>query len=128
MYDVYIDAGPAFATRRREAVDALLSWNQTFPQLSQIGGDLVANAMDWSGARELSMRLKKMLPPEINGDNINTQQLMQENEALKAELSQLQEVQMKIASQERIAAANNETKLTVAEINASAKSEDTRYD
>lgn len=128
MYDVYIDAGPAFATRRREAVDALLSWNQTFPQLSQIGGDLVASAMDWSGSRELSMRLKKMLPPEINGGNINPQQLMQENEALKQELAQLQEVQMKIASQERIAAANNETKLTVAEINAFKSPEGTRND
>lgn len=128
MYDVYIDAGPAFATRRREAVDALLSWNQTFPQLSQIGGDLVASAMDWSGSRELSMRLKKMLPPEINGGTINPQQLMQENEALKQELAQLQEVQMKIASQERIAAANNETKLTVAEINAFKSPEGTRND
>lgn len=128
MYDVYIDAGPAFSTRRREAVDALLSWNQTFPQLSQIGGDLVASAMDWSGSRELSMRLKKMLPPEINGGNINPQQLMQENEALKQELAQLQEVQMKIASQERIAAANNETKLTVAEINAFKSPEGTRND
>lgn len=128
MYDVYIDAGPAFATRRREAVDALLSWNQTFPQLSQIGGDLVASAMDWAGSRELSMRLKKMLPPEINGGNINPQQLMQENEALKQELAQLQEVQMKIASQERIAAANNETKLTVAEINAFKSPEGTRND
>lgn len=128
MYDVYIDAGPAFATRRREAVDALLTWNQTFPQLSQIGGDLVASAMDWSGSRELSMRLKKMLPPEINGGNINPQQLMQENEALKQELAQLQEVQMKIASQERIAAANNETKLTVAEINAFKSPEGTRND
>lgn len=128
MYDVYIDAGPAFATRRREAVDALLSWNQTFPQLSQIGGDLVASAMDWAGSRELSMRLKKMLPPEINGGTINPQQLMQENEALKQELAQLQEVQMKIASQERIAAANNETKLTVAEINAFKSHEGTRND
>lgn len=128
MYDVYIDAGPAFATRRREAVDALLSWNQTFPQLSQIGGDLVASAMEWSGSRELSMRLKKMLPPEINGGTINPQQLMQENEALKQELAQLQEVQMKIASQERIAAANNETKLTVAEINAFKSPEGTRND
>lgn len=120
-YDVYIDAGPAFATRRREAVDALMAWNQNFPQLSEVGGDLLAASMDWPGARELSMRLKKMLPPGVLGDNINVQQLMQENEGLKAQLAELQGDQMKIASTERIAAANNETKLQVALINSDAK-------
>lgn len=120
-YDVYIDAGPAFATRRREAVDALMAWNQNFPQLSEVGGDLLAASMDWPGARELSMRLKKMLPPGVLGDNINTQQLMQENEGLKAQLAELQGDQMKIASTERIAAANNETKLQVALINSDTK-------
>lgn len=120
-YDVYIDAGPAFATRRREAVDALMAWNQNFPQLSEVGGDLLAASMDWPGARELSMRLKKMLPPGVLGDNINVQQLMQENEGLKAQLAELQGDQMKIASTERIAAANNETKLQVALINSDSK-------
>lgn len=120
-YDVYIDAGPAFATRRREAVDALMAWNQNFPQLSEVGGDLLAASMDWPGARELSMRLKKMLPPGVLGDNINVQQLMQENEGLKAQLAELQGDQMKIASTERIAAANNETKLQVALINSDTK-------
>lgn len=120
-YDVYIDAGPAFATRRREAVDALMAWNQNFPQLSEVGGDLLAASMDWPGARELSMRLKKMLPPGVLGDNINVQQLMQENEGLKAQLAELQSDQMKIASTERIAAANNETKLQVALINSDSK-------
>lgn len=118
MYDVVIDAGPSFATRRREAVDALMTWNQTFPQLSEVGGDLLADAMDWSGARELSMRLKKMLPPGVNGDTINVQQVMQENDALKQQLAELQEIQMKIASSERIAAANNDTKMAVAQLNA----------
>lgn len=120
-YDVYIDAGPAFATRRREAVDALMTWNQTFPQLSEVGGDLLAASMDWPGARELSMRLKKMLPPGVLGDNINTQQLMQENAGLKAQLAELHSDQLKIASTERIARADNETKLQIALINSEAK-------
>lgn len=117
-YDIIIDSGPAFATRRRETVDAMMQWNQSFPQLSEMGGDIIAAAMDWPGARELASRLKKMLPPGVNGDNINPQQLMQENEQLKAQLAELQEVQMKLASSEKIAMMDNHTRLEVAQIKA----------
>jgi hypothetical protein len=79
---------------------------------------LLADSMDWPGARELSIRLKKMLPPSLNSDTINTEQLQQENEQLKQQLAQLQEVQMKLASAEKISAEDNATKLQVAQLNA----------
>jgi len=82
-YDVWADVGPAYSTRRQEAVDAMLQFIQYAPALATVVGDLIAKNMDWPGADEFAERLKKLLPPQIS----QQQAPLSEGEILPAGMS-----------------------------------------
>lgn len=64
-YDVRMEAGPSFATRRQEAAASMADLVQRAPQLMSVAGDLLVKNFDWPGADELAARLKKTLPPQL---------------------------------------------------------------
>lgn len=63
-YDVALQTGPSYTTRRVEAARAMMEAVQVWPQLIQVAGDLVAKSQDWPGADELAERLAKTIPPQ----------------------------------------------------------------
>lgn len=67
-FDVRVQSGPSFSTRREEARESMLAATQANPMLWQIAGDLIIKAMDWPGAKEIAERIKKSIPPQITGD------------------------------------------------------------
>lgn len=73
-YDVRVAVGPSYKTKRIEAANTLVELARVFPQLLQVGGDLVAKNLDVPGAEELEERLKKLLPPGIIDDPEQAQQ------------------------------------------------------
>lgn len=86
-YDVTVETGPGFATKRQEAVASILEFIGAYPQAAQVIGDLLAKNMDWPGAQEISERLKKLIPPHILGDG--NQQLPPEAQAQMAQMQQM---------------------------------------
>lgn len=64
-YDVTVDVGPSFATKRQEAAASMLEVAKTNPQIMGVAADLMVKNMDWPGAQEIAERLKKMLPPQL---------------------------------------------------------------
>ena len=64
-YDLAIDIGPSYATKRQQSEESMMQFIQAFPPAAQVAGDLIAKEMDWPGAQEISKRLKVMLPPQI---------------------------------------------------------------
>ena len=64
-YDVIVQTGPGYATRRKEAVESMMGVITAAPELMNIFGDLVIKNMDWPGAQEIAERMKKMLPPQL---------------------------------------------------------------
>lgn len=64
-YDVVVETGPSFSTRRQESAESMLQFVQAVPQAGQVIGDLIAKNMDWPGAEAIAARLKKILPPGI---------------------------------------------------------------
>ena len=115
-YDVVVETGPTFATKRQEAVAAMLDVSSAYPQIWQFAGDIMAKNMDWPGASDLAERFKKMLPPGIAEDKKKQpippeaqamlQQLDQQNQALTQQLNefteQIKTKQIEIESKERI--------------------------
>lgn len=93
-YDVTVEAGPSFTTRRQEAAEAMVELARAFPAAVPVIGDLMAKNFDWPGADEFAKRLEKVnplnqedqIPPEVR------QQIemgMQEIQRLRAENEQL---------------------------------------
>lgn len=126
-YDVVVNVGPSFSTKRQESADAMISLIQSDPSLMQKAGDLIVNQMDFPMAQELAERLKKTLPPElqedVNGADVpepikakmaqDGQTIEQLTQALNAAHDQIDQKQAELASKEAIAAQNNQTKLVV---------------
>ena len=133
-YDVTISTGPSFQSRRQEAVESMVEFVRAYPAAFPMIGDLLTKEMDWPGARTISERLKKMLPPALQEQAPGAppplppevQQQLQQGEqtiaALTQELQQLQgAAQAKAgdqASRERIAAADRESKERIATLQA----------
>lgn len=64
-YDVHVEAGPSFGTKREEARQSMIAFMQALPQSATLIADLYAKNNDWPGAEEIAKRLRKVLPPGI---------------------------------------------------------------
>jgi hypothetical protein len=101
-YDVVMDTGPGYDTKRLEARDAMMALVTAFPKVAEIGGDLIVRQFDAPGMEALADRLEaaipaaqidKQLPKDldpkarqmIGGLMAQMQQLKQANEELQRE-------------------------------------------
>ena len=100
-YDVSVDIGPAYATKRQDAAAAQIEMVRAFPQLMQIAGDLVVGEQDWPGAEQMRDRLKKALPPELADDEEGGEQQIPPK--LKAQIQQgMQQYEQQLAQAQQM--------------------------
>jgi Phage P22-like portal protein len=94
QYDVVMDTGPGYNSKRQEAVESMLPLLAADPQLMQTCGDLVFRNMDWPGADVIADRLAAANPLAQIDDHsdIPPQVQMQMAQAKK----QVQEMQQKM--------------------------------
>ena len=94
-YDLTVEAGPSFTTRREEAVAQMTEMIRALPEAAAILGGPLIKSMDWPGAQEIAEKLesldptnKPQIPPELQQAIEQGQQriaeLEQENQQLKA--------------------------------------------
>ena len=137
--------GKSYATRREETSDAIQAIMQAAPALAPILAPFWLDELDFPGAKKLAAIAKKTLPPQFQDDAAGgpdpaqqaaqlTQQLAQaqqmiqaltqelqaktqaiETDQVKAD-AQIQETQLKLASQERIATLDAQVDLLKAEM------------
>ena len=90
-YDVVMDTGPGYETKRLEGADSMLELLKTplAEPIAKVGADLVVRNMDFAGASDLADRLMPMtgpgmdkavegLPPEAKGIVLSMQHQMQQ--------------------------------------------------
>lgn len=92
-YDVEADIGPAYATRRQEAFQAITTILGQAQQLTPIIGDLMFKAADFPMADEIAERLERMVPPEAKGEGVppavlGLQQELKKMQGLLANMAQ----------------------------------------
>jgi hypothetical protein len=84
-YDLTVESGPSFTTRREEAANQMIELIRAYPQAAPAIGDLLAKNLDWPGADEIAARLQAMLPAQVTGASPEAQGL----QAAQAQLAQL---------------------------------------
>jgi hypothetical protein len=96
QYDVVMETGPGYNSKRQEAVDNMLPLLSAAPELMQVAGDLVFRNMDWPGADIIADRLaaanpmaqiddKSKIPPQVQMQLAMSQKQIQElTQALQA--------------------------------------------
>jgi Phage P22-like portal protein len=125
-FDVAVEVGPSFHTKRQEAVNSIMSLIKAVPTSLQIVGDLLVGNMDWHLAPEIAKRFRKMLPPQLQDEPTSgnpeqeLEQVKTQLQVLSAQhqkLAQIAQQQAQIINTKQIEANSRER---VASINAAA--------
>jgi hypothetical protein len=112
-YDVVMDTGPGFQSKRQQAVEAMMPLLTGNEQLFNIAGDLVFRNMDFPGADVIADRLAAMnpmanideksdIPPEVQMRLAQSQQQLQEMQ------QQLQAAMLEINNRGQVAQIREE--------------------
>jgi len=67
-YDVQMEMGPSYATKREEAREGMTAFVQAFPPAGPLIADLIAKAQDWPNAEAVADRLFHVLPPNLQAE------------------------------------------------------------
>ena len=125
-YDVVVEVGPAYVSKRAKGLEALQGLMQAMPQTGEVISDLVAGLVDSPVAQLAAKRLRATIPPEVlaaTGENDQSEMAPKEQvQALQQQLAQ-QEQQLKTAQLE-----NQELQVKVKIAEDSAALELTKHD
>ena len=88
-YDVVMETGPGYNSKRQEAVDSMMSLLGADPTLMQTAGDLIFRNMDFPGAEVIADRLaaanpmaqiddKSPIPPQVQMQLAQSKQMIQQ--------------------------------------------------
>ena len=130
QYDVVMDTGPGYNSKRQEAVDSMLPLLQADPALMQTCGDLVFRNMDWPGADVIADRLAAAnplaqiddhsdIPPQVQ------MQLAQAKKQVADMQQQMEAMQMMIKQRQDIEQVKQDNENKRALLNATAKAHNT---
>ena len=90
-YDLTVESGPSFTTRREEAANQMLELIRAYPAATPLIGDLLAKNLDWPGADEVAKRLQSVLPDAARGQDPRLVQMQAQMDQMKqAGLQQIQ--------------------------------------
>jgi hypothetical protein len=106
-YDVVMETGPGYNTKRQEAVDSMMSLLAADPNLMAQAGDLIFRNMDFPGADVIADRLaalnplaqideKSPIPPQVQMQLAASQQQMQQMQ------QQIQQMAMMIKNRQDV--------------------------
>jgi len=131
-YDVVMDTGPGFQSKRQQAVEAMMPLLTGNKELFDLAGDLVFRNMDFPGADVIADRLaarnpmaqideKSDIPPQVQ------MQLAQQQQQLQQMQQQLQAAQLEINNRGQIAKLKDdgETKRKLMDVTARAHNTET---
>jgi uncharacterized protein with PIN domain len=131
-YDVVMDTGPGFQSKRQQAVEAMMPLLTGNKELFDLAGDLVFRNMDFPGADVIADRLaarnpmaqideKSDIPPQVQ------MQLAQQQQQLEQMQQQLQAAQLEINNRMQVAQLKDEgeTKRKLMDVTARAHNTET---
>ena len=131
QYDVVMETGPGYSSKRQEAVESMVQMLQVDPALMQQAGDLVFRNMDFPGAEIIADRLaaanplaqideKSDIPPQVQ------MQLAQSQQTIQQLQQQLQAMQMDIQYGASVAEQKDKAMLQKTQMELEVRREDTR--
>jgi hypothetical protein len=102
-YDVVLDSGTSYMTKRVEAGQAMMEAIQVYPELMSIAGDLIVKAQDWPGAQEIAERMQQAMGQQGGVAPEEMQKIQEQMQGMGQQLQQMQleNVQLKADQQNK---------------------------
>jgi hypothetical protein len=108
-YDVRVQVGPSYNTRREESRDGMMEFLRVNPGAAPLISDLIAKMQDWPEADRVAERLRAALPPGVADDDEEMTpekaQAMQQAQAQQMQQAQAQQAAMQIEMRKAAAEA-----------------------
>ena len=131
QYDVVMETGPGYASKRAEAFDSMVQMLSVDPNLMQTAGDLIFRNSDFPGADIIADRLaaanpmaqideKSPVPPQVQ------MQLAQSQQTIQQLQQQIQAMQMDIQYGASVAEQKDKAMLQKTEMELEVRREDSR--
>jgi hypothetical protein len=114
-YDLVVETGPSFTTKREEASTFLLETIRANPATAPLLMDVVASNLDFPSAEKIAKRFKAMLPPQIQSME-NDEDGEQTPDVLMSQLAQAQQQLQQMGQQ--MQAMQSEQQVKLAEVQA----------
>lgn len=106
-YDVTVNTGPSFETRRQEALASMVDLTKAWPQIAAVASDLMVKSMDWPGAQEIAERIKRGMDPKILQDPNKQQELPPEAKAaMDQQMQMIDGLTAKVKEQQQLLDTN----------------------
>jgi hypothetical protein len=93
-YDVVLEVGPSYTTKREEAKESMTAFIQSAPDTAPVIMDLYAKAQDWPLGDEIGERFEAVAPPAIQA-LIKKQRQSDHEQPTPEEMQEQQAVQQK---------------------------------
>lgn len=122
-FDIVVETGPSYSTKRVEAAESMIQFVQAFPQAAAVAGDLIAQAQDWPDADTFAERLQALLPPELQKgkapEDMSPEEQMQFMQQQQVEQQQAEEQKQIVA--QGLQLEMREKEATVSKLEAEAE-------
>jgi hypothetical protein len=97
-YDVVVEVGASYATRRQEAANAIIEIGRAVPAIYEIAGDLMVKSLDIPYASEIAERMRTTMSPSLLGDDLEAQRMQELTGAVEQLQAQLAEADAALAA------------------------------
>jgi len=90
-YDVVVDVGPGYTTKRLEAADGMIQFTQAAPQFAPVIFPRIAKNLDWPESDEIAQEMQAMMqpPPPDPKNEVELQGKQLDNATKQARLQQM---------------------------------------
>ena len=96
-YDVVCDVGASYSSKRQETADKLIELVRAKPELADITGDLLFEALDLPMGKEIADRIRASMDPALLGEDPQANKLKKAAEAIKMLQDQLMNYEAALA-------------------------------
>ena len=90
-YDVVVEVGSSWATKRQEAASQIMELGRILPNLAEVAPDLLVKSIDMPYANDIAERLRANMDPALLGEDVEAKRLQsmaKEIEGLAQKLEQ----------------------------------------
>jgi hypothetical protein len=99
-YDVVVDVGQSYATRRKENVASMMELGRLVPSFAQQNLDLIVQDLDMPRSQEMAERIRATMPPELLGEDLEAKRLQEATQAVQQLQGQLEQAQLALQTKE----------------------------
>lgn len=124
-YDVMVEIGSSYGTKRQETFALLKELMSTMPQIAQAAPDLLVKSFDVQYGDEIAKRVRATMDPALLADNVDAERIQALTNSLQEAQGKLEQTELALQIKEDNAQFKNQLEMEKVKIEAQKVKNDT---